>query len=94
MKKKLSEQYHLHLYFSIVMPQRLISCWQFLVALKNFFLLILIFLDMFILFINLTAFINSIFTFLLCHFQNNLSNPCCKSFEDPLFIYFGLLRTQ
>lgn len=91
---KLSEQYLLHLYFSIVVPWRLISCWQFLVVLRNFFLFILIFLAMSVLFINLTAFINFIFTFLLCQFQINCSNSCHVPFEDPLFIYFCLPRSQ
>lgn len=63
-------------------------------VLKNFFLFILIFLAMSVLFINLIAFINSIFIFLLCHFQHNPSNCCCKSLEDPLFYYCGLLRSQ
>lgn len=61
--KKLSEQYQLHLYFSVVMPRRLISCWLFLIVLKNFFLFILIFLATSVLFINLTAFINSCASF-------------------------------
>lgn len=92
--KKLSEQYQLHLYFSIIMPWRLISCWWFLVVLKNFFLFILIFLAISVLFVNLNAFINYSFTFLFCHFQNNPSNCCCKSFEDHLFTYLALLRSQ
>lgn len=62
-------------------------------VLKNFFLFILIFLAMSVLFINLTAFVNSIFIF-LCHFQHNPSNCCCKSLEDPLFSYCGLLKSQ
>lgn len=42
---------------------------------------------------NLTAFINSILASPLCRIQNNPSNCCRKSFEDPLFICFGLLRS-
>lgn len=91
--KKHSEQYQLHLYFSIVMPWSFVTWWWFLMFTKSFFLFILIFLAISILFINLTAFINVISTFLFWHFHNNTSNSCHKSFQEPLFIYFGLLRS-
>lgn len=47
-----------------------------------------------VLFINLMAFVSFIFTFFLCHVQINCSNSCHIPFEDPLFIYFCLLRSQ